>query len=163
MRFSDVFPKHIYSVDFDPVRACEFNSKHLALVLKKNTDLKTAIVVPLTKSSNGQGSNKYNIGKISSLPDNLNRTDSYLVYNQVRTLNCNRFIALKDGSGNRVNSYVSDNIFHQALSLCFEELAKELTLEEKIKYISIKFIETTMERVINLAYNIKRLDTESGC
>lgn len=53
MRFSDIKIGHIYNVIFDPVRFCEFNGKHLALVLKKNNDRKTFIVMPLTSESNG--------------------------------------------------------------------------------------------------------------
>lgn len=35
MRFSDVKVGYIYNVIFDPVRDCEFDGKHLAVVLKK--------------------------------------------------------------------------------------------------------------------------------
>ncbi|MDR1550194.1 MAG: type II toxin-antitoxin system PemK/MazF family toxin [Hungatella sp.] len=60
MRFSDVKVQHIYSVDFDPVNICEFNRKYFAIVLTKNIDKKTVIVMPLTTSSNGEGENKVN-------------------------------------------------------------------------------------------------------
>lgn len=53
MKFSDIKVKHIYNVIFDPVRDCEFNGKHLALVLKQNNDKRTFIVMPLTSEPNG--------------------------------------------------------------------------------------------------------------
>ena len=93
------------------MRNCEFDGKHLTLVLKKNQDNKTVIVVPLTRSSNGDGQNKVNIGEIEGLPSNLKTGDSYAVYNQVRTLNCNRFYALKDDLGNRVSVNIKNEVF----------------------------------------------------
>ena len=38
MRFSDIKVGCIYNVIFDPVRDCEFDGKHLAVVLKRNND-----------------------------------------------------------------------------------------------------------------------------
>ena len=35
MRAGDIKAGHIYNVIFDPVRDCEFDGKHLAVVLKK--------------------------------------------------------------------------------------------------------------------------------
>ena len=35
MRFSDIKVGYIYNVIFDPVRDCEFDGKHLAVVLKR--------------------------------------------------------------------------------------------------------------------------------
>lgn len=49
MKFSDIQVGYIYNVIFDPVRNCEFNGKHLALVLKRNNDKQTFIVMPLTR------------------------------------------------------------------------------------------------------------------
>ncbi|KEI16742.1 type II toxin-antitoxin system PemK/MazF family toxin [Clostridium haemolyticum] len=63
MRFSDIKIGHIYNVIFDPVRFCEFNGKHLALVLKRNNDNQTYIVMPLTSESNGVGVNKIKLLK----------------------------------------------------------------------------------------------------
>lgn len=96
----------------DTVNSMDCN---LALVLKKNKDNRTVIVVPLTKSSNGEGVNKINVGKIESLPNNLKNRDSFAVYNQVRTVNCDRFYALKDDAGDRVSSKVSDGTLSNSL------------------------------------------------
>lgn len=157
MKYSDVLEKHIYTVDFNPVRNCEFNDKHLAVVLKKNIDIRTVIVVPLTKSSNGEGVNKCNIGKIASLPNNLKNTDSFVVYNQVRTVNCNRLYALKDDSNSRINANVDDTVFDQILSLCLDELSDGFSIEGKLDYYLDRYIQNVIETVTNIAYDIKRL------
>lgn len=85
MKYSDINIGSIYNVDFDPVRPCEFDKLHLALVLKKNNDKKTAIVLPLTSASNGNNVNKINLGKLDCLPSSLKTADTYAVYNQIRT------------------------------------------------------------------------------
>lgn len=66
MRASDIKVGCIYNVIFDPVRDCEFDGRHLAVVLKKNNDRSTFIVMPLTSASNGNGINKVHIGQIPS-------------------------------------------------------------------------------------------------
>jgi mRNA-degrading endonuclease toxin of MazEF toxin-antitoxin module len=91
VRYSDIHLKKIYYVNFNPVRQCEFDGKHLAVVLKKNNDSRTVVVAPLTTSSNGIGKNKIELGYLSVLPQALRSQKSYLVYNQIRTVNCNRF------------------------------------------------------------------------
>ncbi len=108
MKFSHIKPRSIYIVDFDPVRQCEFNGRHLALVLKRNNDKNTFIVMPLTSSPNGENINKINIGNIDTLPPSLRNNITYAVFNQIRTVKADRFIALKDGN-KRVNSYVDEN------------------------------------------------------
>lgn len=95
MRFSDILVKHIYNVIFDPVRFCEFDGKHLALVLKRNNDKRTFIVMPLTSEPNGVGVNKIKLDTITSLPLSMRNNDTYAVFNQIRTVNADRFIALK--------------------------------------------------------------------
>lgn len=81
--------RHIYNVDFDPVRDNEFNGLHLAVVLKKNNDKKSAVVMPLTSVPNGLGTNKFEIHPFN-LPPFFSANPSYAVYNQIRTLNANR-------------------------------------------------------------------------
>ena len=63
----------MYYVDYEPVKNGEFNGWHLSVVLKKNNDKATFIVMPLTSSPNGDGVNKINIGKITGLPPSIKR------------------------------------------------------------------------------------------
>ncbi|APH14708.1 pemK-like family protein [Clostridium sporogenes] len=157
MKYSDIKERHVYNVDFDPVKSCEFNGIHLAIVLKKNIDKKTIIVVPLTSKQNGEGVNKINIGKITTLPDNLKQDDSYAVYNQVRTVNSGRFLALKNDLGNRIDVNVNEELFDAVLTLCLDEVSIKLSNNGKIEYYTQKYISVIMDNVINTAYEIKRI------
>ncbi|WP_416826117.1 type II toxin-antitoxin system PemK/MazF family toxin [Ectobacillus polymachus] len=157
MRYSEIIEKNIYTVHFDPVLQCEFNGQHLALVVKKNSDKKTIIVVPLTKSSNGDGDTKLNIGKIPTLPNNLKGTNSYAVYNQVRTVNASRVQSLKDDNRLPMNSPISNALFIKIVSFCSDELFNILTLEEKLEYHRERYIELTIETLANTSYDIIRL------
>lgn len=157
MKYSDILPAHVYSVKFDEVRECEFNGQHLAIVLKKNVDGKTAIVAPLTSASNGEGTTKVNVGKISTLPTNLRTRDSFVVYNQVRTVNSSRFIALKDEQGNRMPSPVTPALFNQVLSLCLGEIGGAIKNADAVDYHFSRYTETTIKELVEYSYEIKRL------
>lgn len=151
MKFSDIKVQHCYNVIFDPVKECEFNGKHLAIVLKKNNDSKTVIVAPLTRTENGDNYNKVNIGLISTLPSSLNGSPSYVVYNQVRTVNASRMINLKEGS-NRIDSIVDDGVFREVLKLCSLEIAKSYTDEEQEQFYLEMANEARVRRIIDLTY-----------
>ena len=138
MKFSNVKEKHIYNVIFDPVEPCEFDKKHLALVLKKNNDKKTCIVVPLTSEDNGDGVNKINIGYISTLPTSLKCNNTYAVINQVRTVNVSRFIALKEVIGG-----VNTPIGIVNITLCLQYLHK-----------SEVYIESLCRLLVDLEHNL---------
>ncbi|NWK72580.1 type II toxin-antitoxin system PemK/MazF family toxin [Bacillus paramycoides] len=157
MRYSDIKEKYIYYVDFDPVKYCEFNGKHLAVVIKKNIDKNTFMVVPLTSKSNGVGVNKFNLGKIPTLPPNLSIYDSYVVYNQVRTVNTSRFIALKDNSRNKMECELDHKLFNEVVRLCSDELWSTSSVEDQLNYFSHRFTKLTVEELINNAYAIKKL------
>lgn len=156
MRYSDILQGHVYNVIFDPVKNSEFNGKHLAVVIKKNDDNRTAIVAPLTSSSRDEGITKKNIGKISSLPVSLKTFDSFVVYNQVRTVNHDRFIALKEGD-NRISSRVDPAIFKEIVSLCLNELAVAFEVDDAIDYHFSKYTELTIQKIVDSVYQIKRL------
>lgn len=78
------------------------------------------------------------------------------MYNQVRTINCSRFYALKDDDGNRINVNVENPIFDKILSLCLDELSDMFSNEGKLEYYIDKYINVAMENVVNIAYDIKR-------
>lgn len=156
MRFSNVKPKHIYNVIFDDVRECEFDKKHLALVLKKNNDKKTCIVMPLTSEKNGSGSNKFKVGYLECLPKSLRSNNTYAVYNQIRTLNVSRFIALKEGD-NIKEAKVDDELFFKLLDLGTSDITFELNLDECINFYKKKYEDSLINKMIDCAYEIKKL------
>ncbi len=159
MKFSHIKPRSIYIVDFDPVRQCEFNGRHLALVLKRNNDKNTFIVMPLTSSPNGENINKINIGNIDTLPPSLRNNITYAVFNQIRTVKADRFIALKDGN-KRVNSYVDENTFLNILQYAVNELTFHLDLDKKVNFCKELYNQACVDKAINSAYNIIKLQRE---
>lgn len=155
MKYSDVRERHIYSVDFDPVNKSEFDRRHLAVVLKKNNDKRTVLVAPLTTSSNGEGYTKKNIGKIASLPRNLKSADSYIVYNQTRTVNIDRFMQLKE-DGKKIQCKIDTDIFANILVSCSEEILKEIDAKNRLNYHKSQYINYAVTEAVNIAYDIKR-------
>lgn len=159
MRFSDIKTRHLYNVIFDPVRNCEFNGKHLGLVLKRNNDRKTFIVMPLTSEPNGEGVNKISLGKINTLPTSLKNNNTYAVFNQIRTVNANRFIALKEGQ-TIIESKIEDKVFTKLLYLGTKEIMFNLTQDEKIELFKIAYEKECINKAKNLAYNILKLKNQ---
>lgn len=152
MRFSDIKVRHVYNVIFDPARHCEFDGKHLALVLKENNDKNTFIVMPLTSQPNGDGVNKIRLSNINGLPSSLKNNDTYAVYNQVRTVNADRFIALKDG-GLRVQVKLEDEIYFDLLKLAIVDMLHNCNQDLKIEI---------METIKNIPYNLEQKYVDDG-
>lgn len=160
MRVSDIKIGHIYNVIFDPVMKCEFSGRHLAVVLKKNNDKATFIVMPLTSASNGNGINKIHIGQIASLPTSLRSNDTYAVFNQVRTVNASRFIALKEGNS-VIDALLSQDKFHQLLMLAVKELVYSIDQDSKIQLLKSAYEQERVEKAKDIAYHIIRLEKSS--
>lgn len=163
MKFSNVKEKHIYNVIFDPVKPCEFDKKHLALVLKKNNDKKTCIVVPLTSENNGDGINKINIGCINTLPTSLKCNNTYAVINQVRTVNVSRFISLKEiicGVNTPIDCPVDDGVFQTVLQYAISELVFIFSADEKMNIFNSLFQKAKLDKCVELAYNIRRMNAQ---
>lgn len=158
MRYSDIKERYIYYVQFNPIIGNEFNKNHLSVVLKKNNDKRTAIVMPLTSSKSGQGENKILLDEISSLPERLKGDKSYAVYDQVRTVDFGRFQPVfKDSTGKEiVEVNLEDEVFTMLVELGTREMEKKLSLDEKMIVYKKKFNESVNEKIVNLAYQIKR-------
>lgn len=157
MKFSDVKVKHIYNVIFDPVRVPEFDRTHLALVLKKNNDNQTVIVMPMTTSSNGEPVNKKNLGILDCLPTSLqSRGNTFAVFNQIRTVNVTRMISLKENN-TVIESKMEDELFLKLLSLGMKDLVFDLDPEEKINlFYKITKSEST-KKLTSLLYELSKL------
>lgn len=160
MRASDIKVGYIYNVIFDPVRDCEFDGKHLAVVIKKNNDKATFIVMPLTSAANGNGINKFYIGQVSSPPTSLRSNDTYAVVNQVRTVNASRFISLKEG-GTVIEALLSPDKFQQLLVLAIKELVYSVEQNSKINLLKSAYEQECVEKAKDIAYYIKTLEKSS--
>lgn len=159
MQFSDILVQHLYFVNFDPVQQCEFDRQHLALVLKRNNDNKTLVVMPLTSQPNGDGVNKKRLGTISSLPPNLAANVTYAVFNQMRTVNANRFSAIKNG-GTTVQVKVDNTTFYELLQLGVQDLLYCIGQDEKIGLLKQIYEQACLAKAKDLAYKIKKLAKE---
>ena len=165
MRFSDIKVGCIYNVIFDPVRNCEFNGKHLAVVLKRNNDKSTYIVMPLTSAPNGVGVNKVKIGAMSCLPTSLKSNETYAVFNQIRTVNADRFIALKEG-GMIKDCEMEKDIFHNLLFLGLREIVYGLSQDDRIEVLKYTYETELVAKAKDIAYQIIKLrkkDAEEEC
>ena len=125
MKSKNIKVGHIYYVQFNPVKGKEFDSEHMVVVLKKNVDRSTFVVVPLTSSSVGLGKNKICLGKLSCLPTSLSSRDSYAVYDQVRTVDSTRFHMVIDDTGKRVQVKLPENIFKEILKEVIFDITRD--------------------------------------
>lgn len=151
----EVMEQHIYYIDFDPVEKNEFNGKHMAIVLQKNKDNQTAIVIPLTSSS--RGDNKLNLGKINSLPGTLNTKDSYLVLDQMRTVNYSRYSQFID-KGNFIQVKIDDDFFYKAIESVLLNSIRSVDLDKKIDFFIKILNKLKLEKLVNLCYSWKKLE-----
>lgn len=161
MRFSDIRVGYIYNVIFDPVRTCEFNGKHLAVVLKKNNDKATFIVMPLTSAPSGAGVNKIKLGPMDCLPSSLKGNDTYAVYNQVRTVNSDRFIALKEGGAVK-ECEMEKSVFHNLLFLGLREMVYSIPQDDRIQILKHTYEMELISKAKDLGYQIVKLRKEDS-
>lgn len=129
MRSRNIQVGHIYYVDFEPTEPGEFDKKHLAVVIKKNHDKITFVVIPMTSKDNGVGINKVPLGILDCLPQNLQNKDSYAVIDQIRTVNSKRFFELKDG-GNTVDAIMPKEKMHVLYKAIIKDLLHDVPDEE---------------------------------
>ena len=153
MRFSDIKVGYIYNVIFDPVRDCEFDGKHLAVVLKKNNDKTSFIVMPLTSAPNGVGVNKMDVGEMDCLPTSLKNNHTYAVFNQIRTVNANRFIALKEGGAVK-ECQMEKTLFYKLVGLGLQEIVYNIPQDEKIDLLKRTYEAEVVSKAKDLAYMI---------
>ena len=156
MKASDIKVGNIYYVDYEPVRNGEFNGLHLSVALKKNNDKVTFVVMPLTSSANGDGINKVNIGKVAGLPPNIRTKDTYAVYNQVRTVNASRFIAVK-GKGGKIDVPVDSGIMQELYGLLMLDVLYNIPQDDKISVLKKAYDSERCNKARDLAYNIIKL------
>jgi mRNA-degrading endonuclease toxin of MazEF toxin-antitoxin module len=163
MKFSDIKSRHIYNVDFDPVKDNEFNGLHLAVVLKKNNDKRTAIVMPLTSVPNGLGANKIEIHPFD-LPSSFSVNPSYAVYNQIRTLNANRFRRIKDDNRNPIDITISEEEYIKLISLGINELIFDYDIGKRVEVLESIYFEQKVIKAKSIAYDIKNshVDTDGN-
>lgn len=117
--------------------------------------------MPLTSAPNGVGVNKIKLGAINRLPSSLKTNDTYAVYNQVRTVNANRFIALKEGSAVK-ECPMEKHIFHKLLFLGLREMVYCIPQEERIEILKSVYETELISKAKDMAYQIVKLRKEEN-
>lgn len=154
--FNDAKVGRILFANYDQVMKPEFNGNHLSIILKKNTDNSTVIVLPLTKvAAYNSDSSKKSLGIISTLPESLRQHRSYYVYDQVRTLNTRRLSHILD-NGKPLEVFVGEDKLKEVLLDCVKELDYALSVEEKDEHYFKLFIYARTRHIISVAYDIKK-------
>lgn len=154
--YNDAKVGRILFANYNPVTKPEFNGNHLSIILKKNADNSTVIVLPLTKvASYDPNSSKKLLGTISALPAGLRQHRSYYVYDQVRTLNTNRLSHILD-NGKPLEVFVDGDKLKEVLLDCVKELDYALSVEEKDEHYYNLFIYARTRHIISVAYDIKQ-------
>ncbi|MBP5384538.1 MAG: type II toxin-antitoxin system PemK/MazF family toxin [Lachnospiraceae bacterium] len=129
MKSRDIQTGGIYFVNFEPTEPGEFDRKHLAVVIKKNHDRITFVVLPMTSKDKGVGVNKIPLGKLDCLPPNLQINESFAVIDQIRTLSSNRFFQIKDGQ-NVVNAVMPKEKMHILYKAIIKDLLHDVPDKE---------------------------------
>jgi len=156
VKSSDIKIGYIYYVDYEPVKIGEFNGKHLSVVMKKNNDKATFIVMPLTSSANGEGVNKINIGKIAGLPPSIKNKNTYAVFNQVRTVNASRFSSVKSGIV-PTTVPMDKTVWLHLFEFVICDITHNINLDKRIAVLKSAYDKERFAYAKDLAYNIIRL------
>jgi len=134
---------------------------HLAVVLKKNVDRNTVIVMPLTSSNKGDGTNKVNIGIIPSLPPHLATHDSYAVYDQIRTVSVSRLRFLyNQTTHNIVKSHIPSDIFLDLYRLSIGEILRGLSIDDQMAVFRDAYVYTAQIKLQDLFYAVQDEEQE---
>jgi mRNA-degrading endonuclease toxin of MazEF toxin-antitoxin module len=153
MKYSDIKPKNIYYVDFEPTKGNEFRGNHLALVLKLNKDKRTVVVLPLTSSPSGVGGNKISLGFIASLPANLKSSETFAVLDQMRTVDYARFKQI-DEKGKPIFPNIPDKLYLDIWVSISNETLFNITLDDKKYIYETLYFQALGKKIQDLAYNI---------
>jgi len=163
MKFKEIKERQVYYVNFNPVKLGEFDDNHLAVVIKKNKDNKSAIVIPLTSKDKGLGKNKICID-IPNLPKRLKSEKSYAVYDQVRTVNSGRFQEVYEelGKDKIAEVIIDEETYIRLIKVASLDLESKLTENQRINLYKEKINDIYMAKVIELAYKIKNKSQENN-
>lgn len=93
---------------------------------------------------------------MNNLPSSLKTNDTYAVYNQVRTVNADRFIALKEGSAVK-ECPMEKHIFHKLLFLGLREMVYSIPQEERIEILKSVYEAELISKAKDIAYQIVKL------
>lgn len=146
MKAEEIKVGHVYYVKFDPVKKGEFGKDHLAVVLKKNNNKITFIVIPLTSKEAGLESNKVKLEIKSLLPPHLRNKNTYAVYDQVRTVTAERFSRLTE-SGVTYDTCVPDRDMDMLYQKVIENLLDGILDESRKRKVKQEISKSDSSKV----------------
>ena len=141
--------KHVYFVDFNPKKGNEFDNKHLAVVLKKNSHDNTLMVLPLTSKKDFRG--KSIKIHVHNLTEKRYEEETHAIFNKIRTVSNIRFTNIMD-TGVAKNAYVDDDTFKKLVYLSTKEIESSLSIDEKLDFYREKHDEVIQKKIIDLAF-----------
>lgn len=87
------------------------------------------------------------------LPSSLKGNDTYAVYNQVRTVNSDRFIALKEGGAVK-KCEMEKSVFHNLLFLGLREMVYSIPQDDRIQILKHTYEMELISKAKDLGYQI---------
>ena len=99
---------------------------------------------------------KTGLGQMKCLPSSLNRYETYAVYNQIRTVNVDRFIALKEGSLIKECEMEKD-VFHHLICMGLRELVYNIPQDDKIAILKHMYETEQISKAKDIGYQIIKL------
>lgn len=94
------------------------------------------------------------------MPTNLQGSDTFVVDNQIRTVNCNRFIALKENFV-RIDCTMNDEQYKKVIELCLNQI-NVYDDDDKLEYFSKQYMRISVKMLLQSAYKIKKLIKEDS-
>lgn len=155
MNFSEIKVQHLYFILFEPTKDGEFGGKHLSLILKKNNDKKTLLVLPLTSNSSGNTVNKVNLGILPGLPKSLSGNTSYAVFNQSRTVSYKRVTPIMDGAS-AIDYKLSNDLYNTVFKKFVMDVSYNYSYFEKKEIFKDLYFETLKHFLIEKIYDLTR-------
>ena len=98
---------------------------------------------------------------MNCLPSSLKENDTYAVYNQVRTVNAARFIALKEGGAVK-ECEMEKRVFYELLFLGLREMVYNIPQDDKIRILKYTYEAELISKAKDIGYQIIKLRKEKN-
>lgn len=163
IRFSDLKQGEITFVDLEPVRNMdEFGGNHLCIVVKKCSDKKTVIVLPLTSKTRSDHPDKIDITQeVRDLPQRFLGKSSIAALNQLRTVSVDRLQNIYDGrdsNGQNIlkHPFVSQEGFSEVISLLAKRKMDLLSPSDQHSFYQNMHIESLIKQLLDTLFSVIR-------
>lgn len=163
IRFSNLRQGEITFVDLEPIRNMdEFGGNHLCMIVKKCSDKKTVVVLPLTSKTRSDHPDKIDITKeIRDLPARFSGNNSIAALEQVRTVSVDRLQSIYNGRDSQgknilVNPFVSQVGFTNIVTLLAQRKIDLLSPEDQHSFYEEMHINSLTNKFLNELFKVIR-------